>query len=183
MGNVKKNILNILSDGKYESEIMDFVPAEEEFSISEDRIRHMHGVAELMYRFADNFHCRNLSKDEIYMLGLNHDIGYLNGKYAHETNGAILFSNRVIRHCIQWHDSSPEEYLKIFSREDLPRELIMLWWADMMVESAGENAGKVVGFRKRLENISERYGRNSDIYRKCKEKVDWLIGYFSEDFI
>ena len=57
--------------------------------ISQERIAHMHGVAEWMYTHAEEYGCEN--KDEMYLLGLIHDIGYLYGsKEDHEQKGAEL---------------------------------------------------------------------------------------------
>ena len=52
----------------------------------------MHGVAELMYQYYDAFHCTQLSREEVYVLGLNHDIGYINDKTGHELYGGGLFA-------------------------------------------------------------------------------------------
>lgn len=156
------------------------------FKLSEDRIKHMHGVAELMYTHADSFDCRYLSKEELYLLGLLHDIGYILGKEAHESNGAQLLlktfsieTSATFLECIEWHGHTPREYvdLKMCSFTDIPQELILLWWADMMVESSGEKAGQVVGFNERLNNIKERYGEHSKPYIICKETMDWLSMY------
>ena len=62
-------------------------------------------------------------------------------------------------------------------------ELILLWWADMNIESRGKKAGEVVGFRGRLESLKEHYGIDSEPYRICKETIDWLINYMSCDFL
>lgn len=57
--------------------------------ISNERIAHMHGVAEWMYEHAVEYGCEN--KDEMYFLGLIHDIGYLYGsKEEHEQKSAEL---------------------------------------------------------------------------------------------
>ena len=63
-----------------------------ETKILKSRILHMHGVAELMYQYYDKFGCKDLSKDEIYFLGLNHDIGYLYDKNNHETRGSEILA-------------------------------------------------------------------------------------------
>ena len=146
--------------------------------ISKERIAHMHGVAELMYKYESQFDCKCLTKEELYYLGLVHDIGYLNGKKDHEKNGAELFNRySTLYHCIYWHGVTPQEYMKInncSSKDDIPGELILLWWADMMIESGGEYAGENVGFKDRLEGIKERYGEDSSPYKICIDTISWL---------
>ncbi|MBR0384343.1 MAG: HD domain-containing protein [Eubacteriaceae bacterium] len=56
-----------------------------EFRISEERIRHMHGVAEFMYKRAKDY---KLDAEEMYLLGLLHDIGYIQG--FEEGHGELL---------------------------------------------------------------------------------------------
>ena len=55
-----------------------------EYKISENRMAHMHGVAEFMYEHAPLF---RLNPDVMYILGLLHDIGYVHGKHLHEVHG------------------------------------------------------------------------------------------------
>lgn len=185
MNGVGKNILNMLSDDNFEKNIRSFTP-EIEPVISNKRIRHMHSVAELMYKFADTFKCSVLTPEELYFLGLNHDIGYLYGKENHEENGTEFFSkDGFMKKCIRWHGSTPAEYKEYYGCNDfdIPHELILLWWADLMVESSGDNAGVVVGFDERLNSISERFGRESKTYQSCNEKAEWLISYIADMII
>lgn len=151
--------------------------------ISDERIKHMHGVAEFMYENYDKFNCKYINKEEIYILGLNHDIGYINGKSNHELCGANMFAEftefgqkNIMTQCILYHGDTPREYMEKYqcSEEDIPDELILLWLADMCIESAGENAGKNIGFQARLDNLAERYGTDSEPYLICKETMDWL---------
>ena len=143
----------------------------------------MHGVAELMYKYYKAFGCETLTREECYFLGLVHDIGYMNGKTDHELNGGLLlagiceFKNQsLFARYVAYHGDTPREYMerRMCSEDDIPRELILLWWADMMVESCGENAGEVVGFKRRLASLRERYGENSRPYQICKQTMEWL---------
>ena len=140
--------------------------------ISKERMSHMHGVAEWMYEHAEEYGCEN--KEEMYLLGLVHDIGYLyGGKKGHEQNGAELLGlNTYYGKFVQAHRLTPREYMYnngCFG-SDIPNELILLWTADMMVNSKGET----VGFKARLEGIGERYGTTSESYQVCKETMLWL---------
>ncbi len=189
---VSTNILNILSNGKLETAVMEHKPSLPEMHITDERICHMHGVAELMYQYYDAFHCNCLSREECYVLGLNHDIGYINGKTDHEFYGANLFAGfcefgtqNTIAKCIFEHGVTPKEYMEhhMCSKDDIPHELILLWWADMCVEAGGEHAGEIVGFRGRLNGLKERYGEDSESYQICKKTMEWLINYMSRDFL
>ena len=158
--------------------------------ITDERIRHMHGVAELMYQYYDAFHCKYLSREEVYVLGLNHDIGYLQGKDNHEVGGAHIFAeftdNNILNPMAQsilYHGSTPKEYMQLTDDDEIPAELILLWWADMNVESSGEHAGEVVGFQGRLDSLKERYGEDSHPYQTCKETIEWLVNWMSRDFL
>ena len=182
-------IHNILSNINLEKAIIEHGCALPKKNIPRERILHMHGVAELMYQYYDKFHCNYLSKEEIYILGLNHDIGYLNGKTGHESYGATLFARlcefglqNTFAQCILHHGDTPQEYMKshMCSAEDIPNELILLWWADMCVESSGKKAGEIVGFQKRLDSMKTNYGEASTPYQICKKTIDWLITYMSQ---
>ena len=43
--------------------------------------------------------------------------------------------------------------------------------ADMQID----NEGNDIGYTKRLENIKNRYGENSNVYQKCVQLVNNLI--------
>ncbi len=139
--------------------------------ISEDRMAHMHGVAEYMYEHAEEY--GGLNKEEMYLLGLLHDIGYLYGKEGHEQSGARLLGlDTHYGQLIHAHGLTPREYMYCHCclPSEIPSELILLWTADMMVDLTG----KVVGFKARLEDIAQRHGKNSEPYRICKETMTWL---------
>jgi len=140
--------------------------------ISNERIAHMHGVAEWMYEHAEEYGLEN--KDEMYLLGLVHDIGYLYGKKEeHEQLGAELLGlDTYYGKFTQCHGLTPQEYIDCHGGfdSDIPNEMILLWTADMMVDLSGE----AVGFKARLDDIKERHGEDSEPYRICKETMLWL---------
>ena len=192
MGFGTTTLMDVLFGEKFTGSFMDFKPKLSEKVIKEERIKHMYGVAELMYQYHDVFLCNKLSREELYVLGLNHDIGYIENKTEHEFYGARLFAGfcdggpqNLIAKYIFHHGDTPKQYMEahMCREEDIPRELILLWWADMNVESAGERAGEVVGFGDRLDSVKARYGEDSEAYRICKETVDWLISYMSRNFL
>ena len=141
--------------------------------ISEGRIAHMHGVAEWMYEHAEEFGCPD--RERMYLLGLLHDIGYLYQDVAHEERGAELVGqDSAVGQLIAAHGMMPDEYMArhLCSEEDIPKELILLWAADMSVDITG----RAVGFTARLQDIRERHGEESKAYQSCLRKVRWLEG-------
>lgn len=183
---VSMNILNFLSEGRAEQAILNYKPEVDDIAIPRNRMLHMYGVAELMYNAYESFDCKYLTREQVYILGLLHDIGYINGKEEHERVGAEMYNvDDMIRHCIEWHGVTPKEYMDIHMcyNEDIPGELILLWWADLSIESCGTNAGEPVGFKQRLESIADRYGDDSEPYRICKETIEWLCNNIALKFL
>lgn len=186
---VNTESFDILTDKGFERIMMEAKPELREKRISITRIKHMHSVAELMFDRYPLFQCKYLSRDEIYILGLNHDIGYIGGKTLHEFRGAGMFAEfcefglkHPITECIFNHGYTPAEYMKKYNctKEEIPDELVLLWWADMCVESGGEHAGEIVGFQGRLDGIEKRYGKDSEPYRICKETINWLTNNLAD---
>lgn len=134
----------------------------------------MYGVAEYMYENACKY---DLNRDEMYCLGLMHDIGYLYGKEDHEVLGSRLLEKLNMKYSsiISWHGTTPYNYMKLtdVSIEEIPKELILLWKADTSVNSIGKN----VGFDERLKDIGTRLGFDSLAYKDCKEIINWLKQY------
>ena len=174
-------------DEKYTQTFMGYAPKKIPFRVSAERIRHMHGVAELMFQYADAFNCRAMDEYELYMLGLNHDIGYVRGKNGHEEAGSTLVTEihkgirSLMSECIRQHGRTPREYMEEHqcSTSGIPNELILLWWADLTIESDGEHAGEAVGFQKRLDRLKERCGENSRQYASARETAEWLCSYIA----
>lgn len=140
--------------------------------ITNERMAHMHGVAEWMYEHAEEYGCEN--KDEMYFLGLIHDIGYLYGsKEEHEQKGAELLGlDTYYGRFVQAHGLTPQEYMDCHGcfGSEIPNEMVLLWTADMMVDLNGN----AVGFKARLDDIGNRHGIDSEPYRICKETMLWL---------
>lgn len=142
--------------------------------IDDDRIRHMHGVAEYMYAHALEF---QLEPEKMYVLGLLHDIGYVDGKEGHESRGANILKSLGFGMeyfiSILWHGSTPSDFLALTGgckKLQIPKELILLWKADMTVNGRGEE----VGYEERLRDIGDRLGYDSRAYKNCKEVIEWL---------
>ena len=120
--------------------------------ISEDRQKHIFKVAEFLKNYALNSGKSNLEAEELYVLGLLHDIGY---EFAEEKDyknhniiGGKILKNLGYKHYkeVYYHGviNSPyqSEYLNLLN------------FADMHIDSEGN----YVSFDRRLQEISERYG-------------------------
>ena len=138
--------------------------------ISDDRLFHIRAVAEYMFKHAFIY---DQNPNQMYLLGFLHDIGYICGDENHEKNGAKLLGedNRFSK-IIAAHGMTPQEYMGTngITESEIPKELILLWEADMVVNSHGAHAG----FQERLKDVGERYGQDSREYKACKEKIEWL---------
>ncbi len=128
--------------------------------LKDTKINHCRAVAEFLF----NHTTLTDRRDEMYVLGLLHDIGYLYGPEGHSKSGGELLKrlgyadwSPVYKH------GNPNEYSSIMTDE--------LNWADMQID----HTGQLVGFTKRLESIKERYGEASKQYYNSKRIVDDLL--------
>lgn len=112
-------------------------------------ILHSHGVAEYMYRNA------KYNRELMFVLGLLHDLGKLNGFEKHEVYGAEILKNVGFIYAkeIQYHGKVQEEYTSY--------ELDLLNAADLSVDRMGNE----IGYKKRIKEIGEYYGEESKEYK------------------
>lgn len=130
--------------------------------IDENRIKHIFSVARLMKDNAEKF---GLSQEEMFTLGLLHDIGYEFGKSEeHHTIGGEVLEKQNYKYYkeVLYHGKPNCGYNST--------ALDLLNFADMSVNRLGE----VVGFEKRLEDIKTRRGENSPHYQNSKAIIDDL---------
>lgn len=131
-----------------------------------DRLKHSHAVAQKMQEIGK---LKQLSQSEIndlFILGLNHDIGYeymLNGEKHNEIGGKILKDNGYkYWQEVYYHGEPDIEYTSLF--------LDILNVADMQIDKFGND----VGYEKRLLDIRNRYGYTSMVYKKCETLINNL---------
>ena len=91
----------------------------------------------------------------------------------------------MIKHCIQWHGITPKKYMEHYNcySEEIPEELILLWWADLQIASSGKKAGQPIGFQARLNALAKKYGEDSESYLTSKETIDWLSNNIALRFL
>lgn len=142
--------------------------------INKNRELHMFCVANYMYQNAEKY---NLDKNEMYLLGLMHDIGYLIDEKNHEEIGGEFLKSQNYKYAdfIKYHAILPSRYMKLkdCTKEEIPKELILLWTADMSIDLNGKN----IGFDERLKDIGLRHGKDSTAYKNSEKMIDWLKKY------
>lgn len=121
--------------------------------------KHVFSVAEYMYRHAGEY---GQNPEDMYLLGLLHDIGYLRGSYGHGENGGEICRRNMYRYAeeIKYHGKHQDEYSS--------PALDLLNEADLMIDSQGNE----VGFKQRLNDIKKRYGKDSNNYIFSKKLVE-----------
>ena len=131
-----------------------------------DRLKHSYAVAKKMMEIAKEY---NLSEEDImncFLIGLNHDIGYefaSNGLNHNKLGGQILRNNGFkYWQEVYYHGDIDCTYDSIF--------LDILNKADMQIDKCGND----VGYDKRLEDIKDRYGKDSITYKNCVILIESL---------
>lgn len=132
--------------------------------MDEDRLKHSYAVARKMIEIGKKNNFDDEQIKELFVLGLNHDIGYefsQNGVNHNKIGGEILRDSG----CKYWqevyyHGEVETEYHSVF--------LNVLNQADMQIDKYGND----VGYEKRLKDIASRYGIESEVYKKCERLVN-----------
>ena len=143
--------------------------------IDGNRLLHILGVAEYMYTKATDY---NLDPDEMYLIGILHDIGFIND-YSDDSNyqeygdeilkkiGLTSKKGKLIRDIIKLNNSVPD--FKMDWNNKIHRIKYLLYEADMSISSVGRQ----VSYDGRLQNLYEYYD-DDDIFEKGKAIVEWL---------
>lgn len=130
--------------------------------IDEDKLRHSIAVARLMMEIGNRYKLDNEKLQSLFILGFNHDIGYeFDNAINHGIVAGNLLKNDNYKYWreIYYHGKFQNEYDSMFLR--------ILNEADMQIDKYGNN----VGYNKRLEDIKNRYGADSEIYSNGVELV------------
>ena len=138
--------------------------------IDENRIKHIMAVARVMKENAKSF---GLDEEEMFTLGLLHDIGYEFGDgEMHHILGAEVLKKQNYKYFkeVLYHGKPTKEYSS--------PALDLLNYADLSVTRKGE----VVSFEERLEDIRSRRGEDSPHYKNCKIVIDGIKERYKEFF-
>lgn len=132
--------------------------------MDKDRIKHSLSVARKMVEIAK---AKKLSEEEIeicFVIGYNHDIGYefTEGGKDHNKIGGEILKKQEFPYWkeVYYHGEPNVKYTSKF--------LTILNQADMQIDKFGND----VGYQKRLDDIKNRYGKDSKIYQKCVTLVN-----------
>ena len=135
--------------------------------MDENRLKHSIAVARKMVEIARS---KNLSDEDIkncFIIGYNHDIGYEFTKNGinHNIIGGEILKNSNFKYWreIYYHGEINIEYKSLY--------LDILNQADMQIDKYGND----VGYDKRLEDIKNRYGENSNPYLCSKQIVENIM--------
>lgn len=132
--------------------------------MDENRLKHSYAVAKKMQEIGRKLKLSEEEIKELFVLGLNHDIGYEFSKDGvdHNKIGGEILQKTGFKHWkeVYYHGMLTDEYSSKF--------LDILNCADMQVDKYGND----VGFDKRLEDIELRYGKESIVYLRCKKMVE-----------
>lgn len=134
--------------------------------MDQDRLKHSYSVAKKMQEIGKKLNLTDDELDDLFLLGLNHDIGYefTENGVNHNVIGGEKLKKSGFKYWreVYYHGILTEEYSSLF--------LDILNCADMQVDKYGND----VGFAKRLEDIKSRYGADSIVYSRCKKMVEYF---------
>ncbi len=133
--------------------------------MDENRLKHSLAVARKMVEIGREYNLQEEALQDLFTLGLNHDIGYEygdNSTHAHIGGEILKRNNYKYWKEIYYHGDINTSYESLY--------LKILNKADMQFDIYGND----VGYEKRLDDIKKRYGEDSIIYKQCKAFISKL---------
>lgn len=128
-----------------------------------DRLKHSYGVAKKMMGIGASLNLNEKEIQELFLLGLNHDIGYefTESGVNHNKIGGTILKESGYKYWkeVYYHGELTDEYDSLY--------LNILNQADMQIDKYGND----VGYENRLLDIKSRYGEESIVYQKCLKLV------------
>lgn len=122
-----------------------------------DRLKHSYRVAIKMQDIGKKLKLESNQINELFILGLNHDIGYqfTNNHTIHNRIGGKNLKQTNYKYWkeVYYHGETNIEYNSLY--------LDILNLSDIQIDKYGNN----VGFDKRLIDIKKRYGEDSNTYK------------------
>lgn len=131
-----------------------------------DRLIHSYNVGKKMMKIGKKYNLSDDQLQELFVLGLNHDVGYefTESGVNHNKIGGELLKQSGFKYYkeVYHHGELTNEYSSLY--------LDILNMADMQIDKYGND----VGYDNRLKDIESRYGKDSEVYNKCYELIDYL---------
>ena len=134
--------------------------------MDENRCLHSLGVAQKMVEIGKNKGLTPKELNDLFTLGMVHDIGYEFGSgNEHQKLGGLVLKENGYRYWqeVYYHGLVQNEYSSLF--------LDILNQADMQIDKKGVD----VGYSGRLEDIKSRYKEDSKVYASCVELVNFIM--------
>ena len=135
--------------------------------ITQNRWQHILGVARKAKILADKLKPNNVQyAEDMFLLGIMHDLGYefIESNTSHAAIGGEILKRNNYRY---WQEVALHGDEKVDNMSD---ELFILNCADM---STGPN-GEDFTFDERLKEIAQRFGKDTNAYKKCVIEVEKL---------
>ena len=133
--------------------------------ISNDRFKHSIAVARLLKAKCEDCQFGKDFAQEMFMLGLLHDIGYEFGPNSnHNILGGTILEKEGYKYFeeVKHHGRADSSYSS--------KALDLLNWADMHISGNGQ----YVSFDERLKDIKNRYGAESSQFDNAKKLIEQL---------
>lgn len=130
-----------------------------------DRMKHSLAVARKMVDIGKKQELSEEQLEELFILGINHDIGYEFGNNEnHNVIGGNILKKSGYKYWqeVYYHGSPEADYNSFY--------LDILNEADMKIDKYGED----VGYEKRLKDIRNRYGSDSVQYNNALKIIEHL---------
>lgn len=131
-----------------------------------DRLNHSYAVGKKMIQIGKELKLEEKELNDLFLLGLNHDIGYEFTKKGinHNKIGGTILKNNGYKYWkeVYYHGEVNEKYNSLY--------LTILNKADMQIDKYGND----VGYDKRLQDIKNRYGEKSIVYINAEELIKKL---------
>ena len=129
-----------------------------------DRLKHSISVARKMIEIGKTYNLNDIELQELFILGVNHDIGY---EFSDKGLNHNVIGGNILKESgykfwqeVYNHGNPDVNYSSLY--------LKILNMADMQIDKYGND----VGYEKRLEDIKSRYAENSKPYLCCKKIID-----------
>lgn len=131
-----------------------------------DRLKHSIAVARKMVEIGKSKNFNDIELQDLFLLGYNHDIGYEFAKenVNHGVIGGNILKNNGYKYWqeVYYHGEIDIDYKSKY--------LNILNQADMQIDKYGND----VGYEKRLADIRNRYGEDSQMFKKCEQLINNL---------
>lgn len=132
-----------------------------------DRLKHSISVGRKMMEIGKQNNLKEEELRELFLLGYNHDIGY---EFSDKGVNHNIIGGKILKESgykyweeVYYHGEVDIEYKSIY--------LDILNQADMQIDKYGND----VGYEKRLEDIKQRYGEESLVYKKAYKLVKNIL--------